>query len=233
MGHNYFEARSRALLPLHRAIDDYLPTLPPNFTLVHFSVIALVTGIAATGLVGVGAAFISAGTIQSQASATAEQLANSTYMAAQEELCVWVPRGDFVDWLCSPSFDKGRRPEGKLITGRLPEVPNAPTSVAFITPPPLTLPGPDPRGQIMPDEGMQVDEYSTDFPIYQQLTAFGYHLLPSQAPDNLRERRFSSAVPNLNPKAKVIPVKVAVPLWQRCKPRSYWSVKHKECRRKR
>lgn len=168
------------------------------------------------------------------------KVANSDQFADREEACALIGNPGQVNpkLLCSPHFDKGRKPGGKLITSRL---------ATFVPPPSLpiqqyhTLEVPT-FNQTADEEILQADPEVMG---PREIQDARYHL-PTQAPDNLRELRFGSPspsptsatkIPNRSsaPKSgRVRYTKVSqLPPHMKCKRRSYWSVAHQECRRKR
>lgn len=150
---------------------------------------------------------------------------HSTALSAEEELCITRLRGSTPYLYCSPSFDKGRLPGGKLISDRLPEV-GQDTQFQLAAPVPSSFgvlgttvaanPYWGSPGETAPSKDMAV-QYG-----WYQIS------LPSRAPENLRLIRNEQAA---DARAEQLPQ--AQTKSKRCKARSYWSVKHGECRRRR
>jgi hypothetical protein len=217
---NYFSARSQALNSLHRSVGHYIDPLIDSFAQMSLVKASLL----GAGIALAGAAFqlypIKAKPSEAQ---IVERVANSAQFAEMEELCVFRGAKGQVnpELICSPHFDKSRRPGGKLITARLPVIAN-PQIGPYI--PDMSV-----------DEDIQVSAPDEILPV--TLQSIAAPPLPEQAPDNLRMIRYENAQmqveANANASKKAVAKRDRDRPRERCKSRSYWSVKHGECRRKR
>lgn len=142
---------------------------------------------------------------------------HSTALQQEEELCVFRKRGMSPYLDCSPAYDKSRKPGGKLISARLPSTSTIQVSDSIRAAAILPIPALTPQLKLV--EPNVVGWYDVVF--------------PERAPKNLRLIRSEQAA-DVQPAGPLVSASANVSKpRQQCKARSYWSEKHKECRRRR